>query len=191
MSIRVPKSLDTRRIRRVSSRGDDRHFAVNRHHEEEGCLCDNCATDKCRFRNYASRTMPEVDMRILSCQMFTPAFNFSIVKGFDQPLWNTIRIGSAWEKRLVPGDRIAAIDTQGDKPKTIGLFRVASIHVSTLEDLVANHARFNHAILAELEEGKIESRDVQERMMRILKNAYGSNFAAPDRQATAVYMDKI
>ena len=185
--MRIPNSMDTKRIKR-----DGKHFtveprsALDRQHI---MICDNCAREKCRIYNYMNRQISDgYSMKVMECESFIPALGFSVLDGLDLPYWNTIRVGGAWANRLLPKHVVAIIDTKNSK--VVGHARVESTHAGTLSQMVEKHARMNHAMKHEVMHGKtlpVDS-EIQARMMRILKNANGTNIAAPDRQASVIYL---
>lgn len=175
-------NMDTKRIKRIED-----GFTVETMASFNGqpTICDHCARQKCKIRNYVERT-EAAQLKVTTCKIFIPALGFSILKGLNLPNWNTIRVGGAWADRLRPFQSVAIIDTKNKM--IVRHCTVEETFVGTLGQLVEEHAINNHAIQAEIEEGKIEAKDAATRMMRILKNANGTNIAAADRKASVVYL---
>lgn len=182
--MRIP-NMDSRRIKRVKGN----HFTVepvSTLKEERSMICDHCAIEKCNIKAYIDRSK-DVCMKVTTCPNFVPALGFSILGGLDLPTWNTIRVGGAWADRLdMFQGRVAIVDTKNGK--ILRHCRVGVTVTGTLEEMVKKHAEANHAIVHELMQKKIKREDVHERMMRILKNANGTNIAAPERAASVVYL---
>lgn len=179
-------NMDTRRIRRT----DDGAFTVesvatlNR----SGTICDHCARRSCRYRGYMKRAK-FVRLEAMSCNLFLPALGFSVLKGLDLETWNTFRLGGAWAKRLSPGEDVAVIDTKNNR--FVGMARVESVYLGDLDTLLAQHASANHAIIHEYTHEGLRLEDAGDRLMRILKNAYGSTYTHGERTATVIYLRKI
>lgn len=182
--MKIP-NMDSRRIKRVKGN----HFTVETMaslREESSMICDHCAIEKCNIKAYICRTK-DVSLKVTTCPHFVPALGFSVLGGLDLPVWNTIRVGAAWADRLdLFQGRVAIVDTKNDK--ILRYCRVGATATGTLEEIVNKHAEANHAILHELMQKKLKRSDVSERMMRILKNANGTNIAAPERAASVVYL---
>lgn len=179
-------NMDTRRIKRL----DNGHFTVeplSSLQDPKSLICNHCAIAKCKLRNYVRRVPhDQAVLKVTSCGMFLPTLGFSVLAGLDQDYWNTVRVGGAWAQRLYPGRQVAVADTKNGE--IVGTATVVRTHSDRLGDLLKEHARFNHAILAEIEDGKIEESDAPARLLRILKNANGSNIADENRMASAVYL---
>lgn len=179
-------NMDTRRIKRL----DNDHFTVeplSALQDPKSLICNHCAIAKCKLRNYVRRApRDQAVVKVTSCGMFLPTLGFSVLAGLDSERWNTIRIGGAWAERLYPGREVAIADTKnGVILGTATVFKTVS---GLLGELLEDHARLNHAILAEIEESKITEREAPARLLRILKNANGSNIADENRKASAVYL---
>lgn len=179
-------NMDTRLIKRLSND----HFTVeplSSMKDPDRLLCNHCALAKCKVRNYVQR-VPSEDavLKVQSCSKFIPTLGFSVLHGLDKPLWNTVRIGAAWENRLNDGAIVAVADTKNGK--MVRRMRVEKTFTGQLQTMLAEHAKFNHAILSEVEDGKIEETEAPGRLLRILKNAYGTNIAAADRAASVIYL---
>lgn len=177
-------NIDSKRLKRVED-----GFTVEPAASLGGkpAICDHCAREKCKIRNYVKRSQ-RAQMKVTTCKDFIPALGFSVLGGLDLPYWNTIRIGGAWARRLLSGHNVAIADTKNNK--IVGYAEVESVHIGTLGQMIELHARMNHAIKHEIEHGKTLPVDteIQARMTRILKNAHGTNIAAPDRQASVIYL---
>lgn len=180
--MKIP-NMNSRRIKRI-----DAGFTVDTmaSMSDRSTICDHCATQKCKIRNYVNRTAVTAIMKVATCNTFTPALGFSVLGGLDSQEWNTIRVGGAWAKRLRPGQEVAIIDTKNDK--LLSYCEVTETHTGTLEEMVEMHSLYNHAIQAEINSGKVDESGANVRMMRILKNANGTNIAAPERAASVIYL---
>jgi len=179
-------STDSKRIKRLE--GTDRFTveALSAFKYPDNVLCNHCARDKCKFRSYAQRHSDTLELRVMSCADFMPALGFSVLGGLDLRIWNTIRVGGAWADRLQPGMKVAIIDTKNNVH--LSTCKVETTVTGTLEEMVHLHAHNNHAIKHEMHTGKTDLSQAPERMMRILKNANGTNIASPERAASVIYL---
>ena len=171
----APK-IDTRRLKRLP----DGMFTMLRATEvPEGLgLCETCGNQACPVR---ARTDEYAKVTIHACHIYIPSIGFSVTAGLDLPNWNTIRIGAAWPKRLKTGDEICIVNTKDNV--VVRNMLVESMVTGPLLEIIRDHARNNHAIQS------LKPEDPEKEMLRILRNAYGTNFASPDRMATALYLE--
>jgi len=171
-------NLETRRIKRSGSM-----FTVSRIgdlNKTERGLCDYCGRFPCSLRGVMDKgTISTVH----ACEIFIPVLSFSVLDGLDQPIWNTIRIGAAWPKRMGEGQTVAIADTVNKR--IVKRMSVKGMSTAPLAEICERHAKYNHAILHRQPEDPVTE------MMRIMRNAYGSNFAAAGRNATAIYLREI
>lgn len=172
-------NTETRLIKRV---GDAFTVETRKGLDDKRQLCDYCAREHCGIRRIAQTHAHRAELAIRSCKEFVPVLSFSVLEGLDRPSWNTIRVGAAWADRLERGMRVGIADL---KNRRITRFmRVTGIDTGKLQDIAAMHGAQNHAILAR----NVAPQKVQSEMLRILKNAYGTNVADPERAATAIYL---
>jgi len=181
-------NMDTARIKRL----DNDHFTVDALSTFNGrTICDHCAIPKCKTRNYIKRNNKDEDalLKVQTCNAFLPTLGFSVLAGLDLDLWNTVRVGGAWAKRLTPGKIVAIADTKNKVMRDN--MRVETVFTGTLSGMLDLHAENNHAIKDEISTGKIKHHQAPSRLLRILKNAYGTNIAAEDRDASVIYLKKL
>lgn len=152
---------------------------------KEKSLCAYCGRKRCSIRaSIRKMSSEEIVPSIRACGEFVPVLAFSILKGLNLDAWNTIRVGQAWAKRLEPGMNVAIADMLNRK--IVRHMTVVETYTDTIDRLCSDHAINNHAILADgLTHGEAPGM-----MRQILRNAYGSNFAAPDRTGTVIYLAK-
>jgi len=179
-------NMKTNQIKRL----ENDHFTVeplSAFNDPGRLLCNHCAKARCNMRNYVRRLdKGRAVMKVQSCALFIPTLGFSVLQGLEGDLWNTVRIGAAWGRRLEPGMTVAIADTANKVMRDPMI--VKSVYVGTLDNMLHVHAENNHAIKAEIEVGKIKHHQAPERLERILKNAYGTNIAASDRDASVIYL---
>lgn len=186
-------NMDTRSIRRLADQQPDDHFTI----DPASCIqpinrsiCNHCGRQKCKIRNYITRIPKEFTVaRVQSCAHFIPVLGFSVLGGLDLERWNTIRVGAAWSKRLEVGKTVYIADTQAKA--IIGRAEVTKVHEGLLSAVLEAHAHMNHAIQAEIADGRTQAEEAPTRLLRILKNAYGTNIAAMDRSASVIYLRRL
>lgn len=175
---------DTRKIKRT----DNGLFTIEALSEidKDKSICRNCARDKCPIR----RKMDRVNgggvavATIRACGEFIPMLGFSVLSGLDLPLWNTFRLGEAWDKRLTAGMWVAIGNTKTGK--IVRKMRVIGTVTAPLPELCDQHAAMNHAILSR--DDLTSEQEVVE-LMRILRNSYGTNYVGGGRPGTAIYLE--
>jgi len=172
----APK-IDTRRLKKLPDGSYTMHRAG--HVPEGRGLCETCGHQACPIMGQA--LLHHVRVEVHACPIYVPCFGFSVLNGLDLPYWNTIRIGEAWPKRLRPGQEVCIVDTRNDR--VVRTMLVERMEVGSLHEVIRDHAARNHHILATQPDDPIME------MHRVLRGAYGSNFAAPTRRATAIYLE--
>lgn len=116
------------------------------------------------------------------CSSYIPPLLFTNPVGLEGA-FSTLRLGMAWFNRLAIAKVVSLYN-----PKTeelIGLARVTDVIGGNLSDLIDITATTNHSLLG------LDAPDKAARLTKIIRNHYGSNFAAPDRNATAIYCERI
>lgn len=147
-------------------------------------LCGYCGADACKIKEAIAAALRggTADAPVMRCRAFVPVISFSVLDGVNLEAWNTIRIGTAWSRRLAPGSKIAVMDLK--LGRIVREMRVERVVTGTIGSLCDGHGFMNHAALAKGWPGSVAG----EQMRRVLRNAYGSRFAAPDKDATAIYL---
>lgn len=182
--MKVP-NLDSKRLKRLEYTNRFTVEPLSSFKYPDNLLCNHCARDKCKFKRYAERHRDTLELRVTNCADFIPALGFSVLSGLHLSEWNTIRVGNAWSNRLQVGQQAAIFDTKNNQ--FVKFASVTGIHSGNILDMVDQHALHNHAVAAEITSGRTNEQDANVRMMRILKNAYGTNIASPDRDASVIY----
>ncbi|MDX5412857.1 MAG: hypothetical protein LPK02_07395 [Rhodobacterales bacterium] len=183
-------NMDTRSIRRLEDVEPGDHFTIDPASSIQTpgrSICNHCGRQKCKLRAYLSRVPVEMAVaRVQSCAWFIPVLGFSVLDGLDLVEWNTVRIGAAWSNRLQVGKRVYIANTVAKK--IVGSAVVTYSDTARLDQILAMHAVQNHAIQAEIATGKTRPEDAATRLLRILKNAYGTSIAAESRPASVIYL---
>lgn len=186
-------NMDTRSIRRLEDVEPGDHFTIDAASSIQTpgrSICNHCGRQKCKLRSYLARVPQEMAVaRVQSCAWFIPVLGFSVLSGLDLPQWNTVRVGRAWASRLQPGKMVYIANTV-DK-KIIGQAEVLTSATAKLDQILETHAHMNHAIQVEIADGKTLRDDAPARLLRILKNAYGTSIAQPDRDASVIYLGRV
>lgn len=108
---------------------------------------------------------------------FAPPF-----AGMDNEIFNTIRLGISWSKRIKPSDTVY-IQSSKDKLITSKAI-VESVETGPLGELLLEHAKHNH--------NEIDSNDGHEaeRLYRYMLKLYGPHIINPKKKATVIYLRK-
>lgn len=183
--MKLPDDMNTRSLRRIGE-----HFTVEPMSaltDPNKLICNHCAVAKCNIRSAVKRVPHDkAVLKVQSCGEFLPTLGFSVLQGLEGPHWNTFRVGGAWANRLTSGMKVAVADTRAGK--IVRTMRVDRVHSGRLKDMLAAHAHQNHAIISEIEDNELHEHKAGARLLRILKNAYGTNIASEDRVASVIYL---
>jgi hypothetical protein len=123
----------------------------------------------------------KVQMTVEACKEFLPIISFSVTSGLEEPIFNTVRLGKAWPKRLNEGDRVRMMNSK--EGQFLRIMRVQKMETGLLGDILASHAHRNHALIAS------DAPDKPAKLLRILRGAYGSTYTHAERTATAIYLE--
>jgi len=117
--------------------------------------------------------------RQVSCFDFLPTLPFTDETGMSA-VFNTVRIGKAWPKRLNDRDHIALYN-----PKTAIIFGHATVlqmFTGSIRSILANHAHANHLMLDK------EPGDAAELLFKWQRQNYGPRIVHEDASLTAIYL---
>lgn len=171
------RKTDTRKLKRTA----DGYFTTRRIHDidkDDDTLCGYCGRNACPLlATLAGKTL----VNVKACREFIPILSFSVLTGLHEPIFNTIRLGLAWPKRLDVGDRVRVMDTKNGA--FLRVMRVKEFATGSLGEIVTHHAHRNHALIAS------DAPDKPAEMMRVLRGAYGSTYTHTGRSATAIYLE--
>lgn len=96
-------------------------------------LCVRCHHPVCS--NYAT----------LSCKDFIPAITFKYpIKGIDNDVFNTFRIGEAWFKRVKEGSLVALVEVKENT--IVGYCKVLSVYVGGKLEMAKLYGKDNHTM---------------------------------------------
>lgn len=96
-------------------------------------LCVRCHHPICS--NYAT----------LSCKDFTPALTFKYpIKGIENEIFNTFRIGKAWSKRVSAGSLVCLVETKNNTVVTH--CKVLSVYVGEKLEMAKRYGKDNHTM---------------------------------------------
>lgn len=140
---------------------------------DKDALCKACAL----YNDCPTRQSKQIE----SCFDFMPVFAFTDGTNLDKAVFNTIRIGEAWSKRLEIGQTIAIYDKKAD---TLMMAKVVDIDWSIdKEIMLERHAAINHL-------GMNLSNPPSE-LSKILQNNYGKGFYSKSKGLTAIYLSPL
>lgn len=129
--------------------------------------CDHCGHAVCKL---APAT---------ACSAFMPAIPFVGQVGMDR-LFNTIRVGQAWPKRLSQNQVIALYEVR--EKFIFGHARVLTTIAGPIDEILAHHAKANHLML------ETPAEDAQDILHDWLKRNYGPRIITPTSYITAIYL---
>ncbi|OAB55685.1 hypothetical protein AY600_02075 [Phormidium willei BDU 130791] len=143
-------------------------------------LCSACWRHTCFTREVIGslNESNEVLTTVKRCQHFIPALTFFATDGLDAPAFNTIRLGTAWDKRLHQGGEVALLLV-----KTGMIFatvEVVSTVAGNLYDLCHRYAHKNHMLLGSA------PGTVTDAMLSIMRRANGSMYVHETATATVI-----
>lgn len=91
--------------------------------------------------------------------------------------FNTFRLGLAYSKRLLVGDRVFLADTKAKA--VIAEAAVEYLHVGPLEDMLQRHAFMNHAV-------RYEADNHSQKLYDILMKFYGPHIVTLKKKTTVI-----
>lgn len=130
-------------------------------------LCSECSLD-CKFRG-------DVQM----CQEMRPILPIKWLDGTDQKLFNTMRLHSAWHKRLKPGD-IITLECKGERLDCAVVMTIAG----EFDRVMLEHGERNHMALANQDEHFVPV------VFDALVKSYGKNWVLKSNKLTAIYLTR-
>ena len=123
------------------------------------------------------------DFAATTCDLFTPIISFRRSIGGWDGVWNTFRIGSAWNKRLRVGDLIGLFDST--TKEIFAYARVRKLAHGKKEDMAAQHGADNHNIRALT----LEKADIPTMVLKRLRKAYGNRIYESSAYCTVIYLE--
>jgi hypothetical protein len=148
-------------------------------------LCNHCGYQaKCKQRKALERLNAKHAwaLGLRNCRDFVPPLVFRDPKGTEGK-FNTFRIGSTWVDRVGFGSVVALIDKGGN---IYGHAAVDEVFCGDLDAMLDTHAHKNHMVLDETDAGV-----AREKLLGVLKNAFGSNWLFDGRPMSVIYLERI
>jgi hypothetical protein len=118
----------------------------------------------------------------VSCAVFLPAIPFTDETGLRK-VANTVRVGVAWTKRLVPGQTIALYNSV--KKSIFGYGRVLAMDSGPIADVLRDHAHANHLMLDTPPE------TAAARLHAWQRQQYGPQIIHDRTKLTAIYLLRV
>lgn len=131
-------------------------------------LCSECSLD-CGYKK-----------SVQICQDMRPVLPIKWFDGTDQKLFNTMRLHSAWHKRLKPGD-VITLESKGERRE----FAVVMTVAGEFDDVFLEHCEKNHMAIANKEEHYVPV------VYDALVKSYGKNWVLKSNKLTAIYLTPI
>lgn len=145
-------------------------------------LCNHCAYNSdCKHAKRAADARQEmIESRVLECAGYSTPIGFSDLTGLDSEDFNTLRLGSAWAKRVEDQQEVGLVCTKTGE--LVGRKKVVRVVVGPKDQIVKDHAYKNHLML-----GK-KKRTAAIEMAKKLPNIYGNLIYKNNDMMTAIYL---
>lgn len=162
-------------VRSVKIEGEFYHTRTKTRGAKE--LCQFCGNrENCETLNNAKDV-------IIECDKYQFPIMFRDPKGLDG-LFNTMRLGKTWSKRVFKDDIVALVNKEG---RRIGLAKVREVFLLSKEEAIVKHSEENH--LFKVKQDKQVS--VIARMEKILRASYGNLVYNNNDQITVINLEQI
>ena len=143
-------------------------------HDELGYTMKNGMCSRCGSNPLCASQSSEVQ----TCTAYEPVLAFQSLAGCELS-FNTVRLGSAWSKRVTPGSIVALVNKAGEK---LAEAVVEAVRVGPREQMIAEHAGSNHLMVAR------KAQRPNAELTRVLRNLYGPNFLVRSETMTVIYL---
>lgn len=148
--------------------------------------CDHCClAEKCRVKaNNDIHRSWGAGVIVQTCLEYQPPIGFQDAKG----LWdgaNTLRLGSAWCKRVKTGDKVGLVNTKTGE--VIGSATVSRVKCGPRDSIIFSHSKYNHLLISD----KHTKRDAAAAITKMLPNIYGNLVWKNAKTATAIYFKDV
>lgn len=159
--------------------------------DKRGSICDHCAATKpvVGFKSCgifeANKALAKNNISPIykSCAFFQPTISFRPkIVGVDGR-FNTIRIGSAWSRKLHPGVVVALMNSETSE--VFAKAEVESVVLGPLEQMLHLHARYNHSVLT------VPSEEAPARLKSAIAKAYGEKVLEGNPETSVIYLKRI
>lgn len=140
------------------------------YHMKSG-LCDACGNcQSCSIKGE----------KVQVCTDYQPVIPFKKLDGMNDE-FNTFRLGSAWSRRVKPGQSIGLLNREGLK---VGEAIVKAVHCGDKDEMLKEHAQHNHLMIAEPHEKPASE------LKRRIRNMYGPNYLANADSFSVIYLKR-
>lgn len=143
-------------------------------HDELGYTMKTGMCSRCGRNPLCASQSDEVS----TCTAYMPVLAFQSLAGCELS-FNTVRLGSAWSKRVKPGQTVALVNKAGEK---LAEATVEAVRVGPRELMIAEHGAANHLMVAR------KATRPNADLTRVLRNLYGPNFLARAETMTVIYL---
>ena len=146
-------------------------------------LCEHCTQQRtCKALKSIDRAQSKykIGAQIKECKSYIYPILFVDPKG-TEGVFNTIRLGEAWLKRLEIGDTVGLIDKEGN---VFGYAEVTDIFSRTREFAIRENAYQNHLYVNSGMTQAEAGRDLEKK----LPNLYGNLIVKSNSMATVIYL---
>lgn len=146
-------------------------------------LCQHCAiATRCKHRDRLDKVhqLAQLQAPVTCCAEYHYPIHFADTTGLDQPRFNTLRLGDAWQKRLRVGENVGLLDADR-RLIQVRVVRHLEVVSKTIPGLLP-YAHANHLLVAQ----QLSADEAAERMLKILRNNYGKLVFERQRVLTVI-----
>ena len=175
----ISPDINMRNVRRVADGFTIRGAKVL---SDQRRLCDFCGVvGTCEIKKSVQQLNHKhrIDTDIRTCSHYRPILTFKSEDGLDET-FNTFRLRGAWARRVVPGDEVALWNVTSSE--IIGMAEVTQVFSGKLDQLLDDHAHFNHLMLT------TDHGEAPDALFRIMKGLYGTTWTQRTGDASVIYM---
>ena len=150
--------------------------------EKQRHLCSHCAySSDCKHAKRSAEARQElIESRVLECGGYSTPIGFSNLTGLDSESFNTLRLGSAWAKRVQDGQEIGLVCTKTGE--LVGRKKVVRVVVGPKDRIINDHAYKNHLMLG------MKRGAAAKKMAKVLPGIYGNLIYKNNKMMTAIYL---
>ncbi len=158
---------------------------------KRGSICDHCAAAKpvvgykpCGiFESNKALAKNNVRPMYRSCGFFQPTISFKPKIVGMEDRFNTIRIGSAWSKKLHSHLVVALMNS--DTSEIFAKAEVESVFIGPLDKMLEEHAKNNHSVL------NGPASEAPGRLRRAIEKIYGEKVLEGNPESSVIYLKRI
>lgn len=163
-----------------SLRREGELFTIHPRSTTRRFLCGKCcALKSCGILKDLRKKCEGVVVELMGCKHYEAPINFADATGLEYSRFNTLRLGRAWSERIRKGDIVGII---GPDRKILKRMKVTKVICGPKEQIVTEHARFNHLYRSG------EHENPGEHLLNRMPSLYGNLIWKNNGLCTAIYL---